>query len=93
MRNSRGMLPLMRACRLYGIRDLRVEDLPRPEPGPGECESCQHGHPNLCPNVRFCGTPPIDGVLAEYAVMPVENCFPLPDRFTSAQGAMLEPWG
>ena len=27
---------LMRASRLYGVRDLRLETLPRPEPGPGE---------------------------------------------------------
>jgi L-iditol 2-dehydrogenase len=26
----------MRAARLYGVRDLRVEDVPDPEPGPGE---------------------------------------------------------
>ena len=59
----------------------------------GECEHCQHGHPNICPNVRFCGTPPIDGVFAEYAVMPAENCFPLPEGFTADDGALLEPLG
>jgi L-iditol 2-dehydrogenase len=26
----------MKAARLYGVRDLRVEDVPDPEPGPGE---------------------------------------------------------
>jgi L-iditol 2-dehydrogenase len=59
----------------------------------GVCESCLHGHPNLCPNVEFCGTPPIDGVFAEYAVMPAENCFPLPEGFTPDEGALLEPLG
>lgn len=59
----------------------------------GVCEFCQHGHPNICPNVRFCGTPPIDGVFAEYAVMPAENCFPLPDGFSPDDGALLEPLG
>ena len=151
----------MRAARLHGIRDLRLEDLPRPTPGPGEvllqvasvgtcgsdvhyyvegrigeqvvtapiimghefsawvaglgagvegleigqlvavepaipcgeCESCQHGHPNLCPHVRFCGTPPVDGVFAEYTRMPARNCFPLPQGFSPAEGAMLEPLG
>ncbi|MDH4135475.1 MAG: alcohol dehydrogenase catalytic domain-containing protein, partial [Anaerolineae bacterium] len=29
-------LSTMRAVRLHGIRDLRLEDLPRPTPGPGE---------------------------------------------------------
>jgi L-iditol 2-dehydrogenase len=151
----------MRAARLHGIRDIRLEDLPRPAPGPGEvllkvacvgvcgsdvhyylegrighqvvtapiilghefsawvaelgagveglevgrlvavdpaipcgaCEVCQSGHPNLCPDVLFCGTPPVDGVLAEYAVMPAGNCFPLPEGFGPAEGAMLEPLG
>ncbi|MFN2283807.1 MAG: zinc-binding dehydrogenase, partial [Anaerolineae bacterium] len=59
----------------------------------GVCEFCQHGHPNICPNVRFCGTPPIDGVFAEYAVMPAENCFPLPEGFSADDGALLEPLG
>jgi L-iditol 2-dehydrogenase len=142
-------LRTMRAVRLHGIRDLRLEDLPRPTPGPGEvllevasvgvcgsdvhyylegrigsqvvtapiilghefsawvaqlvavepgiscreCEPCQHGHPNLCPNVRFCGTPPINGVLAAYTIMPAENCFPLPQGFGPGEGAMLEPLG
>ena len=151
----------MRVSRLHAIRDLRLENLPRPTPGPGEvllrvacvgvcgsdvhyyvegrigdqvvaapiilghefsawvaglgtgvegleigqlvtvepaihcgeCESCREGHPNLCPSVRFCGPPPVDGVFAEYTVMPAENCFPLPEGFGSVEGAMLEPLG
>ena len=158
------MTKTMRVSKLYGIRDLRLEEGPVPTPGPGEvllkiasvgtcgsdvhyyleggigdaivkepitmghefsawiagfgegvdgshglslgqlvavepaiscgvCEYCQHGHPNICPNVRFCGTPPIDGVFAEYAVMPAENCFPLPEGFSPVDGALLEPLG
>ena len=29
-------MPTMRASRLHGIRDMRLDDLPRPVPGPGE---------------------------------------------------------
>lgn len=160
----------MRASRLHGVRDLRLEQLPRPAPGPGEvllkvaavgvcgsdvhyyregrignqvvteplilghelsawvaelgpgvtgleagslvavdpaiscgrCEPCREGHPNLCPHVRFCGTPPIDGVFAEYTVMPAGNCFPLPNApfapledlgLGAVEGALLEPLG
>jgi L-iditol 2-dehydrogenase len=43
--------------------------------------------------VRFCGTPPIDGVFREYTVMPAENCFKLPDGIGPEEGAMLEPLG
>jgi len=78
-----------------GVEGLEIGQLAAIEPGIscGECESCQHGHPNLCPDVRFCGTPPIDGVFAEYAIMPAENCFPLPEGFAPDDGAMLEPLG
>lgn len=151
----------IRAARLYGIRDLRLDLVPMPVPGPGEvllkvasvgvcgsdvhyylegrigpqvvaspiipghefsawvvqpgpgveglspgqlvavepavscgeCESCREGHPNLCPGVRFCGTPPIDGAYVEYKVMPAENCFPLPEGLSPDEGALLEPLG
>ena len=78
-----------------GVEELAVGQLVAVEPAIpcGKCEYCEHGHPNLCPDVRFCGTPPIDGVFAEYAVMPAENCFGLPDGFTPEQGALLEPLG
>ncbi|RPI82857.1 MAG: NAD(P)-dependent alcohol dehydrogenase [Chloroflexi bacterium] len=59
----------------------------------GHCEQCVLGHPNLCPKVKFCGTPPVNGVFAEYAVMPAANCFPLPEGFSPEEGALLEPLG
>ena len=59
----------------------------------GNCEWCRKGHPNLCPEVRFCGTPPIDGVFREYTVMPAENCYTLPEDLDAVDGAMLEPLG
>jgi L-iditol 2-dehydrogenase len=78
-----------------GVDDLELGQLVTVEPGIscGECELCRTDHPNLCPQVRFCGTPPVDGVFAEYTVMPAENCFPLPAGWSAAQGAMLEPLG
>jgi L-iditol 2-dehydrogenase len=77
------------------VEELEVGQLVAVEPAIpcGKCEYCETGHPNLCPGVRFCGTPPIDGVFAEYAVMPAENCFVLPKGFTPEQGALLEPLG
>ena len=59
----------------------------------GKCELCLQGYPNLCADVKFCGTPPINGVFSEYAVMPAVNCFPLPDGFSPEEGALLEPLG
>jgi L-iditol 2-dehydrogenase len=78
-----------------GVEGLEIGQLVAVDPAIhcGECEPCRHGHPNLCPHVRFCGTPPIDGVFREYTCMPAENCFPLPQGFSPAEGAMLEPLG
>jgi L-iditol 2-dehydrogenase len=152
----------MKVARLYGLRDLRVEDAPEPgEPGPGEallrvtamgicgsdlhyyregglgglsvsapfilghefaarveavgpgttgiepgmrvavepgrhcsqCEPCSEGHPNLCPAVLFCATPPVEGCLRERMRYPARFLFPLPDALSDADGAALEPLG
>jgi L-iditol 2-dehydrogenase len=59
----------------------------------GTCEFCLKGHPNICPHNLFVGSPNHVGAMAEYIVMPAENCFPLPDALTPDEGAMLEPLG
>ncbi len=78
-----------------GVEDLEVGQLVAVEPGRacGRCESCQNGHPNLCPHIIFCGYPGIDGALQEYLLYPAEFLYPLPEGFTPADGAMLEPLG
>src|SRR5438128_1230394 len=42
------------------------------EPGQncGQCEPCLEGHPNLCPAVRFCASPPVEGALKERMIYP-----------------------
>jgi len=57
----------------------------------GCCEQCARGKPNLCPHVRFLGTPPVDGALAEYVVMPEANLFPLPEGMSDNEGLLSEP--
>ena len=149
----------MKALVLHGIRDLRVDEVPKPKPGPGQvltrvravglcgsdvhyythgrigdqvvrkpmivghegagevaalgpgvtdlkvgqrlalepalscgrCEYCITGRPNLCPKVRFCSTPPIDGLMCEFAVLERHQCVPIPDAMTWDEAAMLEP--
>lgn len=78
-----------------GVDNARINQLVTVDPAIpcGMCDLCLQGHPNLCPTVKFCGTPPIDGVFSEYAVMPAANCFPLPDGFSPDEGALLEPLG
>ena len=59
----------------------------------GQCEFCQKGHPNLCSSIIFAGHDEQDGGLREWMAWD-ENClFPIPDSFTYADAAMLEPLG
>ena len=39
------------------------------------CPICLEGKYNICPDVRFHATPPVDGTLAEYVVHPEDFCF------------------
>jgi L-iditol 2-dehydrogenase len=60
------------------------------------CEACEHclaGNPNLCPQVRFAGTPPTDGGLQEYLAWPQHLLYPLPAGMDFQTGALLEPLG
>jgi L-iditol 2-dehydrogenase len=59
----------------------------------GRCLLCLEGHPNLCPGVRFAGYGKDDGALREWMAWPEHALVPLPDVFTAADGAMLEPLG
>ncbi len=56
-----------------------------------KCEACRTGRYNLCPDVVFMATPPVDGAFCEYVVMPWDYVFPLPEHLTFAEGAMMEP--
>lgn len=75
------------------VRQLRVGDRVTMEPGRtcGQCEYCRTGRYNLCPDVSFFATPPVDGVFQEFAVHPAQLCFRLPDTVTPLQGALVEP--
>lgn len=63
------------------------------EPGVtcGRCEYCKSGRYNLCPDVVFLATPPVNGAWAEYIVMPSDYLFKLPDSMSFEAGALLEP--
>jgi L-iditol 2-dehydrogenase len=57
------------------------------------CELCEHGHPNLCCNLAFCGNFPYGGSLCEWMHMPARSCFPVPKSLNDAEAALLEPLG
>jgi L-iditol 2-dehydrogenase len=55
------------------------------------CRSCREGRYNLCPDVKFLATPPVDGAFARYVAHDEEFCYPLPDQLSDDAGALLEP--
>jgi L-iditol 2-dehydrogenase len=63
------------------------------EPGVpcGSCRECRAGRYNLCPDVRFFATPPIDGAFANYVTIHEDFAFPLPAGLTDEEGALMEP--
>lgn len=149
----------MKVAVLHGVRDVRIEERPVPEPGPGEvlvqvrsvgtcgsdvhyyehgrigdfvveqplvlghepsgvvvarggearlhevgrrvalepgvpcsvCAQCKAGRYNLCPRMRFFGTPPIDGAFCEYVVLREDFAHPVPDALSDDAAGLLEP--
>lgn len=55
------------------------------------CASCAGGRYNLCPDMRFAATPPVDGSLARYISHPARMCYKMPADMTFDTAALLEP--
>lgn len=75
------------------VKHLKVGDRVALEPGKtcGHCEFCKTGRYNLCPDVIFFATPPVDGVFQEYVAHEADLCFKLPDNVSTMEGALIEP--
>lgn len=76
-----------------GVDDLPVGTTVAMEPGVpcGTCGQCRAGRYNLCPDVRFFATPPIDGAFAEYVVLPRAFAHPVPEGISFDAAALIEP--
>ena len=63
------------------------------EPGVPDltCPQCLAGRYNLCPDMRFFATPPVDGALAENVVVHEAFAHPVPDSLSEHAAALLEP--
>jgi L-iditol 2-dehydrogenase len=75
------------------VKRLKTGDRVALEPGKtcGHCEFCRRGEYNLCPNVVFFATPPVDGVFQEYVAHEADLCFKLPNNVSTLEGALIEP--
>ena len=76
-----------------GVTSLTVGQRVSVEPGVPDltCAQCLAGRYNLCPNMRFFATPPIDGAFAEYVVVHAAFAHPVPDVLSDDAAALLEP--
>lgn len=75
------------------VKHLKPGDRVALEPGKtcGHCEFCREGKYNLCSDVVFFATPPVDGVFQEYVAHEADLCFKLPDTVDTMEGALIEP--
>lgn len=75
------------------VTHLKPGDRVALEPGKtcGQCEFCKTGRYNLCPDVIFFATPPVDGVFSEYVTHRADLCFKLPENVSTLEGALIEP--
>ncbi len=71
----------------------RVGDRVALEPGIPcrRCRSCRTGHYNLCPEVKFFATPPVDGAFAQYVTIAEDFAHPVPAGLSDDAAALLEP--
>lgn len=58
----------------------------------GDCDQCRAGRLNTCRKLQFMGCPgEALGAMAEYRVVPAENCLPIPETMSLEQAALVEP--
>lgn len=76
------------------VKNLAVGDRVCCEPGVpcGHCEQCRSGHYNLCPDVVFWATPPVQGCYERYVPFRADFCFRLPENVSTRAGALAEPF-
>src|SRR5512133_3480365 len=55
------------------------------------CRECRAGHYNLCPNMEFYATPPVDGAFAQYCVIRTGLAHRIPASMPDEAAALLEP--
>ncbi len=75
------------------VKHLQPGDRVALEPGVPcrKCAFCRTGRYNLCADVVFFATPPVDGAFCEYVTSPGDFAFRLPDNVSLEEGAMCEP--
>ena len=76
-----------------GVDPARIGERVALEPGVPcrVCRECKAGRYNLCRDVRFFATPPIDGTFAEYVALEADFAHPIPDSLSDDAAGLIEP--
>ncbi len=76
-----------------GVNRVTVGDRVAVEPGIPcrKCEWCKRGEYHLCPEMVFMAVPGVNGAFAEYVLSEEDFLFPLPEKMTFEEGALMEP--
>ncbi len=56
------------------------------------CRACRAGRYNMCSDLEFYATPPVDGAFCDYVVAPADFVYPVPDDVSDHAAALLEPF-
>ncbi len=75
------------------VANFKVGDRVIVEPGTPcyHCDYCKTGRYNLCPDIVFYATPPVDGALAEYVVHDSSLVFKIPESLSYDMATLAEP--
>jgi L-iditol 2-dehydrogenase len=55
------------------------------------CVQCKTGHYNLCPDIEFFATPPIDGAFCACVAIQTDFAHEIPDAISDEAAALIEP--
>lgn len=55
------------------------------------CDFCRAGDYNLCPQMEFYATPPIDGAFCDYVIIQDDFAYEVPDSISDHAAALMEP--
>lgn len=76
-----------------GVSAKRVAERVAIEPGVPcrRCHDCKAGRYNLCADVVFMATPPVDGAFAEFISVLSDFAHPIPEHLSLLDAALVEP--
>lgn len=76
-----------------GVDDARIGERVAIEPGVPcrRCRYCRAGRYNLCRDVQFFATPPVDGAFCEYVAIADDFAYAVPDSLSDDAAGLIEP--